>query len=103
LVTFVSVTPKFWDYYDKFHELERIKKKFKTLESGPPEITPQKRGLAFQKLFAELLRYLRWTVEESVRTPGEEIDIIISKGIEYWLLERKYQKSQWNLLKSRNF
>lgn len=90
---FISVTPNFWAYYDKIHELERIKGKFKSLlKSGPPEITPQKRGLDFQKLFAELLRYLGWTVEESVRTPGEEIDIIISKRMKYWLLECKYQK-----------
>ena len=90
---FINVTPNFWAYYDEIHELERIKGKFESLlKSGPPDITPQKRGLDFQKLFAELLRYLGWTVDKSVRTPGEEIDIIISKGMEHWLLECKYQK-----------
>ena len=90
---FINVTPNFWAYYDEIHELERIKGRFKSLlESGSPDITPQKRGLHFQELFAELLRYLGWTVDKTVRTPGEEIDIIISKEMEHWLLECKYQK-----------
>ena len=86
---FISVTPSFWDIYDELETRGRLKS---LLDSHPPKITPQKRGLAFQKGFAELLKYRGWTVEESVRTPGEEIDIIISKGMEHWLLECKYQK-----------
>ncbi len=86
---FISVTPSFWDIYDELETRGRLKS---LLDSHPPKITPQKRGLDFQKLLAELLRYRGWTVEESVRTPGEEIDVIISKGMEHWLLECKYQK-----------
>lgn len=56
-------------------------------------LSPQKRGLEFQKLIAELLEDNGWNQEESVRTSNEEIDIIIYREREFYFVECKWEKN----------
>jgi len=52
----------------------------------------QVRGIKFQTLMREVLVRDGWQSEESVKTEHEEMDIIFSKGREYYLVECKWQK-----------
>jgi predicted transcriptional regulator len=63
-------------------ELERIS-----------QLSPQARGRALQKLFAAVVEHHGWSQEEGVRTPHEEMDVIVYKGREYYLVECKWEKS----------
>lgn len=56
------------------------------------QLNPQKRGLEFQRLFADYLNEVGWETSESVKSTNEEIDIIINKVREYFLLECKWLK-----------
>lgn len=60
-------------------ELERIK-----------ALAPQPRGRALQKLLAKAIEQLGWLQEEGVRTSHEEIDVIIYRDREYYLVECKW-------------
>jgi hypothetical protein len=55
-------------------------------------LQPQARGRAFQKFFATLLAQDNWLQAEGVRTSHEEMDIIISRDREYYLVECKWEK-----------
>ncbi len=56
------------------------------------EMKPQARGRAFQKLFAKGIQQQGWTSEEGLRTDHEEMDVIFSKGREYFFVECKWLK-----------
>lgn len=58
------------------------------------EMSPQPRGLAFQKLFAKLVETSGWRQEESARTSHEEMDVILHKEREYYLVECKWEKDR---------
>lgn len=64
-------------------EFERISK-----------MEPHPRGLALQKLFAKVVKQYGWSQEESVRTAYEEMDVIIFRGREYYLVECKWEKNK---------
>ncbi|HJZ04461.1 MAG TPA: restriction endonuclease [Patescibacteria group bacterium] len=55
-------------------------------------LNPQSRGREFQKLFAKVVGLYGWSCEESLRTPHEEIDVIVHKNREYYLVECKWVK-----------
>lgn len=65
----------------KFSELNQSKK-----------ITPQQRGREFQKLISKVFEIAGWNQEESVSTSNEEIDVIIHKNREFYLIECKWEK-----------
>jgi hypothetical protein len=54
------------------------------------DLPPQRRGLEFQKLFAELVEQQGWAHEESVRTSHEEMDVVINQKHEYYIVECKW-------------
>ncbi len=53
---------------------------------------PQPRGRALQKLLAKIIEKHGWLQEEGARTSHEEMDIIIHKEREYFLVECKWEK-----------
>ena len=53
---------------------------------------PQPRGEAFQRLFAKVVEQNGWSQQESVRTPHEEMDVVIYRGREYYLAECKWER-----------
>ncbi len=56
------------------------------------EMSPQPRGRALQKLFAKVVEKYGWSEEEGARTPHEEMDVIVHKEREYYLVECKWEK-----------
>lgn len=53
---------------------------------------PHSRGRAFQSLIATIALREGWEKEESVKTSNEEMDVIIDKGREFYLIECKWEK-----------
>ena len=56
------------------------------------KMSPQPRGRALQKLLAKVCERNGWGQEESVRTSNEEMDVIVFRDREYYLLECKWEK-----------
>jgi predicted Mrr-cat superfamily restriction endonuclease len=55
-------------------------------------MSPQGRGKELQKLFARMVEQHGWLQEEGVKTSNEEIDVIIHRDREYYLVECKWEK-----------
>jgi len=56
------------------------------------ELAPRPRGRALQKLLAKILEQQKWPQEEGVTTTNEEMDVIIHRDREYYLIECKWEK-----------
>lgn len=56
------------------------------------QLEPAIRGRKFQDLFARLLSESGWQAEKTVTTSNEEIDVVLSKRREYFLVECKWEK-----------
>jgi hypothetical protein len=56
------------------------------------ELAPQPRGRALQKLIARLIKQQGWETDEGVRTSHEEMDVMVWREREYYLLECKWEK-----------
>ncbi len=56
------------------------------------EMKPQPRGRELQKLLAKVIEKDGWEQEEGVRTSHEEMDVIVHKNREYFLIESKWVK-----------
>lgn len=56
------------------------------------ELNPQQRGRALQKLIARIVERDKWAQEEGLRTSNEEMDVIVFRDREYYLLESKWEK-----------
>ena len=54
-------------------------------------ITPQQRGHKFEDLLGEIIKKEGWQVDKQVRSPGQEIDIIIHKGLDYFFISSKWE------------
>lgn len=76
-------------FSEKCQQLKATIERFEKLT----QMAPQPRGRAFQKFFAELLAKNGWDQAEGVRTSHEEMDIIISRDREYYLIECKWEKN----------
>lgn len=76
------------DYLDYERERRRLVQEFESLSGMPP----QQRGRELQRLLARVLEQNGWKQEEAVRTPSEEMDVIISREREYYLLECKWER-----------
>ncbi|NOK63790.1 MAG: hypothetical protein GFH27_549283n22 [Chloroflexi bacterium AL-W] len=73
-----------------YQEVERLKAEFKSIT----KLGPHERGRAFQRIFAQAVEQNGWLQEESTRTHNEEIDIIVYKGREYYIIECKWEKKR---------
>jgi hypothetical protein len=54
-------------------------------------INPQSRGRAFQKVVAKIFERFGWLQDEGVRTSHEEMDVIVYRDREYYLVECKWE------------
>lgn len=68
--------------YDSLAELEKVSK-----------LSPQKRGIHFQRLVFRQFELRLWNPEESVKTSNEEIDVFIHKNLSFYLVECKWEKN----------
>lgn len=64
-----------------------LNQEFKSISN----LQPQKRGTELQKVIAKSLEFAGWQQEESIKTTYEEVDIIINKSREYYLIECKWE------------
>ncbi len=64
---------------------------------------PQERGRQFQHLFGEFVNADHWSVEESVRNPGEEIDLILHRQDAFYLLECRWTREPVGAKDIRDF
>src|SRR5687767_7370166 len=55
-------------------------------------MSPQPRGRALQKLIAKVVNRHGWDQNEGVKTSNEEMDVIVFREREYYLLESKWEK-----------
>lgn len=55
-------------------------------------LEPKARGRALQKFLARTIEHSGWSQEEGVRSSHEEMDIIIYREREYYLVECKWEK-----------
>jgi len=58
------------------------------------DLKPQPRGRALQQLIAKIVEIYGWSQEESVKTSNEEMDVIVFREREYYLLESKWEKDR---------
>jgi hypothetical protein len=56
------------------------------------ELAPRPRGRALQKLIARMIGQQGWETDEGVRTSHEEMDVVVWREREYYLLECKWEK-----------
>jgi hypothetical protein len=56
------------------------------------QITFQKRGRELEKLLADVAEYCGWRVDLNTRRPGEEVDIIISRNMKYFIVSAKWER-----------
>ena len=56
-------------------------------------LQPHPRGRALQRLFAKAVAQEGWSPVEGARTAHEEMDVIVSRGREYYLVECKWERN----------
>ncbi|HEY8186672.1 MAG TPA: restriction endonuclease [Pyrinomonadaceae bacterium] len=83
-----KITSRGLDVVDEYKERRSIADEFERLF----ELNPQPRGRALQKLIARLVEKSGWGQDEGVRTSNEEMDVILFREREYYLLESKWEK-----------
>lgn len=57
------------------------------------DMTPQERGRRFERVLDMVIARDGWTVEAGVVITGEQNDLIINKGNDYYLIEAKWEKT----------
>jgi hypothetical protein len=78
------------DMVDLWESREQIIHQFEDLINLPP----QQRGRMLQRLVGELLDVYGWAAQEGVRRAHEEMDVIVSRGREYYPIECKWEKER---------
>ncbi len=68
-------------FQDEFRELSELN-----------QMTPQQRGKRLETLIAEVSEFVGWEQEPNVQTSYEQIDVVINKNREYYLIECKWEK-----------
>lgn len=64
---------------------------FETLQELK-DITPQERGRRFERLLSDIISADGWSVERDVSLPGEQNDLMVYQGNDYYLIEAKWEK-----------
>ncbi len=75
---------------DRFRLRAEISEGFERISN----MLPQPRGRALQKLLAKIIGHHGWGQDEGVRTSNEEMDVIVFREREYYLLESKWEKER---------
>lgn len=76
------------EQFEKWHTKQSLVDDYNRIS----ELKPQARGTELQKLIAQALESSGWQQEESVKTFYEEIDVVIHKNRESYLIECKWEK-----------
>jgi hypothetical protein len=77
-----------------------LEQAFETLRDAVPE---SKRGRSFQTLFGQFARGDGWNVDESEGGPGEELDLVLSNGDLYYILECRWKADPVEAKEIRDF
>lgn len=80
------ITHKGVEAVQKWRQQKALGEAFDRIEA----LAPHPRGRALQKLLARAIEQSGWSQEEGVRTPHEEMDVVIHRGREYYLVECKW-------------
>ena len=83
-----KITLRGLEVVQQWRERIRLVNEFEALS----DLSPQARGRGLQKLLAKILEREGWLQEEGTRASHEEMDVIIHKGREYYLIECKWEK-----------
>lgn len=83
------ITPAGYEYVQGWRKTVSIAEEFESLS----KLTPQERGRKFQKLLARTLAEHGWRQEEGVNTSHEEMDVIVHREREYYLIECKWKRA----------
>lgn len=65
-------------------------------------VTPQQRGHELEKLLELAAKKDGWKVERNARAPGEENDLIVSKGFDYFIVSCKWLSKPCEVEDARN-
>ena len=84
----VSLTERGYGALEEGRRLVALADEFQRVS----EMEPHERGRAFQTLFAKLLEHSGWNQLEGVRTSNEELDVVVYRGREYYLIECKWER-----------
>jgi hypothetical protein len=69
----------------------KLVQRYEDLRSPSSVLSPQERGIEFQRLIAELTEQEGWEQEEGVRTANEEIDVVLYHDSAVHLIECKWE------------
>jgi hypothetical protein len=58
------------------------------------KLKPQARGKTFEPLITSLFESQGWNVDPSVRASNEDLDVIVNRGREFFLIEYKWEKDR---------
>jgi len=83
-----KITHEGLNAFEEWKIRKQLSSDFETIS----KLKPHKRGMQFQSLFRRVLESALWRAEEGVRTSHEEMDVILSRGREYYLAECKWEK-----------
>jgi|SRR5215213_4217090 len=56
-------------------------------------LAPHARGREFENLVTEIVKFAGWEAEHDVKTSFEQMDVVIHKGREFYLIECKWEKN----------
>lgn len=90
-IGYVRITPYGHRKVDKWRKKVRMLEQFRALKLG--SISPQKRGHELEILIELAAKEEQWGVEKNVLRPGEEIDLILYRDFDYFLVSSKWEKS----------
>lgn len=85
----VRITPKGRNKVFEWRSQKSIEGEFEKIM----KMTPQSRGSALQKIFATIIENSGWMQDEGVRTSHEEMDVVVHKEREYYLIECKWENA----------
>src|SRR5207248_1890542 len=80
------ITHRGLEAVDKWKQRNELGEEFDRTKT----LAPHPRGRALQKLLAKAIEQSGWLQEESARTSHEEMDVIIYRDHEYYLVECKW-------------
>lgn len=84
---------------ERSREKEELSLEFQRISS----MEPYSRGRAFQSFFAKLASREGWKVEVSTKTSNEEIDVVLYRAHEFFLVECKWERKPIETLVIRDF
>lgn len=83
-----KITHRGLDAVEKWRERSTVSAEYEQIA----KMNPQARGRALQKWFAKIVQQHGWSQEEDVKTSHEEMDVIVYREREYYLVECKWEK-----------